>query len=131
MARTAIRPPSQRLLVGASLAPLAVAATSAAAAPAASAVTRRSLLGALAGRCVLRPLDQLFRADRVTILVLLDQLQADPSARLVDLLHEHVQDVPAVDHVLDVADPSRADVRDVQQSVGALLQLDERAELLG
>ena len=38
-------------------------------------------------------------------------------------------DVAAADHVLDVRDPARADVRDVQQAVGALLQLDEGAEL--
>ena len=41
----------------------------------------------------------------------------------------HVDDVAAVDDVLDLVDPARADVRDVEQAVGALLQLDERAEL--
>ena len=61
--------------------------------------------------------------------MLRDQLEADAAALLVDLLDDDVEHVAAVDHVLDVADAARADVRDVQQAVGALLQLDERAEL--
>ena len=65
----------------------------------------------------------------LAVLVLLDQLEADPAAGLVDLLDEHVEHVAALDHVLDVVDAARADVRDVQQPVGALLQLDERAEV--
>src|SRR5205814_3984799 len=97
------------------LAPLAVPAA-AAAAPVAVAATR-PLLRPLARRCVLGPLDQLLRRDRAAVLVLLDQLQADPATRLVDLLHDHVQDVAAVDHILDVTHPAGADVRNVQQAV--------------
>ena len=66
---------------------------------------------------------------RTAVLVLLDELQADPAACLVDLLHEHVEHVAARDHVLDVVHAAGADVRDVEQAVGALLQLDERAEV--
>src|SRR5437870_4846577 len=84
----------------------------------AGAVAARAVLLGRARRGALRPLDQLLGADRGAVLVLLDQLQADPPAGLVDLLHEHVQDVAAVDHVLDVGDPARADVGDVQQAVG-------------
>ena len=80
-------------------------------------------------RGVLRPLDELLGSDDLAVLVLRDELEADAAARLVDLLHEHVQHVAAGHHVLDVTDPARADVRDVEQAVGALLQLDERAEL--
>ena len=58
-----------------------------------------------------------------------DQLQSDAPALLVDLLHLDVEHVAARDHVLDVADAARADVRHVEQAVGALLQLDEGAEL--
>src|SRR5207253_1692405 len=99
------------------------------AATAAAAVTTRPLLARLARRGILRPLDELLRRDEPAVLVLLDQLQADPATGLVDLLDEHVEDVAALDHVLDVADAPGADVRDVQQPVGALLQLDEGPEL--
>ncbi len=61
--------------------------------------------------------------------MLLHELQPDPAACLVDLLHEHVEHVAALDHVLDVVDAAGADVRDVQQPVGALLELDEGAEV--
>ena len=61
--------------------------------------------------------------------MLRDELEADPAALLVDLLDDHVEHVAAGDHVLDVGDATGADVRDVQQAVGALLQLDEGAEL--
>ncbi|HTZ04647.1 MAG TPA: hypothetical protein VMB53_02730 [Gaiellaceae bacterium] len=61
--------------------------------------------------------------------MLRDQLQPDAAACLVDLLHDDVDDVAARHHVLDVADATRADVRDVEETVGPLLQLDERAEL--
>ena len=61
--------------------------------------------------------------------MLRDELEADAATRLVDLLHDHVDDVAACHDVLDVPDAARADVRDVEQPVGALLQLDERAEL--
>src|SRR5439155_17973622 len=100
-----------------------------AAASAAVTATARALFLALPRRGVLRPLDQLLRLDERAVLVLCDQLEADPAPRLVDLLHEHVEHVAALDHVLDVADAARAHVRDVEQAVGALLQLDEGAEL--
>src|SRR6185436_8953360 len=132
--RAASRPPSLRLLVGPSLTALAVpptaaAATAAAATTTASAVARRAVLARLTRRSVLRTLDQLFGTDRVAVLVLLDQLEADPAASLVDLLHAHVEDVAAIDDVLDVTDTARPDVRDVEQAVRTLLELDERAEL--
>src|SRR5436309_2473186 len=113
------------------LAPLPVAAAAAAAAsttPVAAAAAR-TLLRPLTRRRVLRPLDQLFGRDRVAVLVLLDQLEPDAPTRLVDLLHDHVEDVAAVDHIFDVTDATRPDVRNVQQAVGPLLQLHERAEL--
>src|SRR5437763_6439606 len=110
----------------------AAAPTAAAAAPttAAAVAARRPLL-ALARRCVLGPLDQLLRLNEVAVLVLGDQLEADPAAILVDLLDEDVEHVAAPDHVLDVADAARADVGDGKQAVGSLLQLDEGAELRG
>ena len=61
--------------------------------------------------------------------MLVDELEADPAPRLVHLLHDHVDDVAARHHVLDVRDSAGTDVRDVEQAVGALLQLDEGAEL--
>ena len=61
--------------------------------------------------------------------MLRDELQPDPATILVDLLHEHIHDVAAVHDVLNVSDAARPDVRDVQQAVRALLQLDERAEV--
>src|SRR2546425_7905240 len=100
-----------------------------AASAAAAVVTARALLLRRPRRCILRPLDQLFRLDEVAVLVLRDQLEADPPAGLVDLLHDDIDHVAASHHVLDVADPARPDVRDVEQAVRALLQLDESAEL--
>src|SRR4051794_35946853 len=110
--RAASRPPSLRLLVGPSLAALAVPSTAAATAAAATttapiAVAGRAVLARVTRRSVFRPLDQLFGADGVAVLVLLDQLEANPAAGLVDLLHEHVEDVAAIDDVLDVADTAR------------------------
>src|SRR5262249_41050572 len=58
-----------------------------------------------------------------------DQLQADATSLLVDLLHLDVDDVAAGHDVLDVPDAAGADVGDVQQPVRALRQLDEGAEL--
>src|SRR5947207_2051966 len=110
----------------------AAAPTAAAAAPtAAAAVAARRPLLPLARRSILGPLDQLLRLNEVAVLVLGDQLEADPAAILVDLLDDDVEHVAAPDHVLDVADAARADVGDVQQAVGSLLQLDEGAELRG
>src|SRR5437764_2129367 len=122
-------PSTPSYLVAVALAIAARPAVTSAATTPAAAVATRPLLLALAGRCVLGPLDQLLGADRRAVLVLLDQLEADPAARLVDLLDEHVEDVAALDHVLDVADAAGAHVRDVEQPVGPLLELDERAEL--
>src|SRR5437763_8138915 len=57
------------------------------------------------------------------------QPEADPAALLVDLDHAHVDLVAAVQHVLNRLGPlAGRDVRDVQQAVGALRELDERAE---
>ena len=106
-----------------------LAARAAAAAAASTVTAARAILLGRPRRGVLRPLDQLLRLDQRPVLVQGDQLQADPPAGLVDLLDDHVEHVAALDHVLDVADPARAHVRDVEQAVGALLQLDERAEL--
>src|SRR4051812_38913826 len=122
-ARAGSPPPSPDSL----LAP--VAATAAAASAAVAVAAARPLLARLPRRGVLRPLDELLGRHDLAVLVLGDELEADPAARLVDLLHEHVEHVAAADHVLDVSDPARADVRDVEQAVGALLQLDERAEV--
>src|SRR5436190_470132 len=102
----------------------AVAATSAA-----PVVAARPVLLRRTRRRVLRPLDQLLRLDEAAVLVLRDELEADAAARLVDLLHDHVDDVAPRHDVLDVADAAGTDVRDVEQAVGALLQLDEGAEL--
>src|SRR5262249_37060723 len=94
-------PPFTRLLGGARRA--GRAASAAASAPP-LAVAARTLLRPLARRRVLRPLDQLLRRHGVPVLVLLDQLEPDPAARLVDLLDDDVERVAALDHVLDVAD---------------------------
>src|SRR5204863_2671585 len=91
------------------------AAVAAAATPASAVAAAPTLLALLTRRRVLRPLDQLLGRHDAAVLVLRDQLEADPAALLVDLLHEHVEDVATVDHVLDVADAARADVGDVQQ----------------
>src|SRR5262249_45153168 len=111
---------------------LAVAAASAAAAPAtpaALAVRGRTLLLARSRWCVLRALDELLGAHGAAVLVLLQQLEPDPAPCLVDLLHDDVEDVTPLNHVLDVRDASWADVRDVEQPIRPLLQLDERTEL--
>src|SRR5437773_6548944 len=95
----------------------ATATTAAAATTAATvAVTARRALLTLARRRVLRPLDQLLGLDEVAVLVLGDELQADPAAVLVHLLHDHVEHVSARDHVLDVGDAAGADVGNVQQA---------------
>src|SRR5437762_4548268 len=105
--------------------PARAAATAAVAAtPAAPVVAARPVLLRRTRRRVLRPLDQLLRLDEAAVLVLRDELEADPAARLVHFLDDHVEHVAARDHVLDVADPPRADVRDVEKAVRTLLQLD-------
>src|SRR5215468_7178118 len=114
--------------VGPAAAAAIPAAASAAAAAALVAPWPLLALGPVRG-CGLGALDQLLRLDEPAVLVLRDQLEADPAALLVDLLNDDVQDISAVDHVLDPGDSAGADVRDVQQPVGALLELDERAEV--
>src|SRR5690242_5356475 len=114
-------------MLGWLVAVVAARAARTSAAATATAVTARLLRRTRRG--VLRPLDQLLRLDEAAVLVRRDELEADPAAGLVDLLHDDVHDVAAAHHVLDVRDPARADVRDVQKPVGSLLQLDERAEL--
>src|SRR5215203_4962645 len=94
---------------------LVAARSAVAAAAAAIAVAPGPLLLRRPRRRVLRPLDQLLRLDEPSVLVLVDELEADPAPRLVHLLHEHVDDVAAAHHVLDVRDSARADVRDVEQ----------------
>src|SRR5436190_15079756 len=121
--RAGVRPMGLTPAVG------SLAAVAAAASTAPITVAARPLFGPLARRRVLRPLDQLLRRHGIAVLVLLDELEADAAARLVDFLNDHVEDVAAVDDVLDVADTTGPDVRDVQQAVGPLLQLHERAEL--
>src|SRR5207302_4167750 len=107
----------------------AVSVATAASAATTVAVAAGPLLALLARRRVLRPLDQLLGLDERPVLVLGDQLEPDPAALLVDLLDDHVQHVAAGHDVLDVRDAAGADVGDVEQSVGALLQLDEGSEL--
>src|SRR5688500_18987158 len=102
--RGRLSPPSGLLSASAATAAGPVASTTAA-------VAAWRALRALARRCVLRPLDQLLRLDERPVLVLGDELQANAATLLVDLLHDHVQDVAPVDHVLDVADASGAHVR--------------------
>src|SRR5206468_11256561 len=97
-------------------------------APATIPIAARTLF-ALARRRILRALDQLLGRDDGPVLVLGEELQADPAALLVDLLDDNVEHVATTDHVLDVTDAPRAYVRHVQQPVGSLLQLDERTEL--
>src|SRR5262245_27969031 len=109
--RRSAAPPTELAALPLALAPRAAAAS-------ATAVAARALLLARARRRVLCTLDQLLRLHQRAVLVLRDQLQTDPAAGLVDLLDDHVEHVAALDHVLDVADPARSDVRDVKQSVG-------------
>ena len=92
------------------------------------AIATRALLARSRGGRFLCALDQLLGRDDVPFSCS-RELEADPAALLVDLLHHDVEHVAAADHVLDVTHAARADVRDVQQPVRALLQLDERAEL--
>ena len=59
----------------------------------------------------------------------LAQAQADAPALAVDLDHAHVDLIALVEHVLDAVHAlSGRDVGDVQQPIGALGELDERAE---
>src|SRR3954471_19144183 len=103
--------------------------TRATASVASAAVAPRRTLRALTRRRVLRPFDQLVGLNEGAVLVLRDELEADATTVLVDLLNDDVEHVAAGDHVLDMADPPGADVRDVEEPVRALLELDERAEV--
>src|SRR3981189_2404603 len=69
-----------------------------------AALAARTLLRRGTRRCILRPLDELLRLDEVAVLVLRDKLEADTAPRLVDFLHDHVDDVAAGHDVLDVGD---------------------------
>src|SRR3954452_17242361 len=104
-------------------------ATAAAAASTAAVVASRAVLLRGPRRRILRPLYQLLRRDHPAVLVLVDQLETDTAAGLVDLLDDDVDDVAAGHDVLYVRDAARPDVRDVEQAIRALLQLDERTEL--
>src|SRR5581483_5115570 len=101
-------------------APLAVEALARApvAAPAAAAHGRiaRAELAQLGGRLAL---------DRRVV----RQPQADAPALRIHLDHGHLELVARLEHVLDRADPlAGLHVRDVEEPVGALGELDERAE---
>src|SRR5829696_8611167 len=92
--------------------PLAAVRVAVAAVPATAAADRRELLLAL--------------ADDVGVL---GEAQADAAALLVDLDDADGDLVALVEHLLDRRDPlAGRDVRDVQQAVGALGELHERAE---
>src|SRR4051794_8055828 len=127
--RAARRPPSPASEALLAISGALAARSAPAAASTAAVVATRALLLRRPRRGILRPLDQLFRLDEPAVLVLRDQLEADAPTRLVDLLHDDIDDIAARHHVLDVPDAAGAHVRNVEQSVGALLQLDERAEL--
>src|SRR4029453_11080047 len=107
---------------------LAVPARAAVSAPSATLAPRRTLR-ALAWRGVLRPFDQLCGLDERPVLVLRDELETDAATLLVPFLGDYLERVAARDHVLDVPDPAGPDVRDVQEAVRALLELDEGAEV--
>src|SRR5439155_25641484 len=79
----------------------AVAARASTAPASTTVVAARAVLARRPRRGVLRPLDQLLRRDEAPVLVLLHELQPDPSARLVDLLDDDVDDVAPLEHVLD------------------------------
>src|SRR5215204_2266156 len=109
------RPPLAVAVAAVAARPAAVAArpvAAAAAVPAAAAADRRQLLLGL--------------ADDVGVL---GEAQADAAALLVDLDDADGDLVALVEHLLDRRDPlAGRDVRDVQQAVGALGELHERAE---
>src|SRR4029079_4154932 len=105
-----------------SVAPAAttVTAVAAAASAAATAATHRRV----AGSELLQLLGALALDRRVS-----REAQADSAALLVDLGHGHVDLVARGEDVLHRADAlAGLDVRDVQQAVGALDQLDEGPE---
>src|SRR5215203_3475080 len=94
------------------VAPAPRPAVAAVAAPAAAGADRRQLLDGLAGD-----------------LGVLGQAQPDAAALAVDLDDADLDLVALVEHLLDRRRPlAGRDVRDVQQAVGALCELDEGAE---
>src|SRR3954454_24541208 len=106
-------------------APSAVTAAAAAAA-AIAAVAVRALAALSAATAADRDELVLRLADDLGIL---GQAQADAAALAVDLDHADVDLVTLVEHVLDGVDAlAGRHVGDVQQAVGALGELDERAE---
>src|SRR4051812_12833187 len=111
------------------------AATTAAVAPAAStaiAITAAASPAAAAAATVTRADRRQLLGGLPGDLGVLGEPQPDPAALAVDLDHAHVDLVAAVEHGLDrLSALTRLDVRDVQQAVGALRQLDERAERRG
>src|SRR5918997_4098856 len=114
----AARAPVAVAPAAAAVAPRAAVAVAAPLAPAA--VAHRRVAGADGGELVLR----LARDVRVG-----REAQADPAALLVDLDDADRDVVALVEHLLDRRDPlAGRDVRDVQQAVGALGELDEGAE---
>src|SRR3954463_3028115 len=100
------------------------AATGAAATSTAAVVAARAVLLRRPRRRILRPLDQLLRRDHPAVLVLVDQLETDADVSLVDVLDDDRDDIAAGNDDLDVLDAAQTDVRDVEQAVRALLQLD-------
>src|SRR3954451_22870512 len=127
--RAARRPPSPASEALLAISGALAARSAPAAASTAAVVATRALLLRRPRRGILRPLDQLLRLDEASVLVLGDELETDPAAGLVDLLDDDVDDVAARHDVLDVRAAAGPDVRDVEQAVRALLQLDEGAEL--
>ena len=131
--RTVLEPEAQALRA---CSPLAAVAAAAAASPAAAAAPAPALAVRRGGRSSRSRGGASFARSisssggtRLPFSCFATSLRPIRPRVLVDLLDDHVEHVAALDHVLDVADAARADVRDVQQAVGALLQLDERAEV--
>src|SRR5690242_21129323 len=101
------------------------AAVSAAVAPVAAALAGVGVLLLVAGA-------DLLGRDLGAVLGLGDQLQRDAPALGVHLGDLDGDDVALRQHLLDGVDAdARRDPRDVQQAVGALADLDERAEVRG
>src|SRR5215218_6807294 len=106
--------------------PLAVAVAAAAASPAAAAARPVAAAAAVPAAAADRRQLLLGLADDVGVL---GEAQPDAAALLVDLDDADGDLVALVEHLLDRRDPlAGRDVRDVQQAVGALGELHERAE---
>src|SRR4051794_26516529 len=116
---------------------LPVAARAAVAVPVAAAAARAAVAARAAAVAVApRAAAVAARADRGELLLglagdvrVVGEAQADAAALAVDLDHADGHLVALVEHLLDRRRAlARGDVRDVQQAVGALGELDERAE---